>query len=621
MKYTPTEGEAMAIRIIKDEKSNWEEGIVWITDKIAYKMRNLVQKARRNFFGVFTNDVDPTTQREKIFVPFTEWTSETMIKNIDIDTKDIEVKAKHGGAYKIAWIAQMALKYYLDKMNFGKAINDTLRNTVIDGTGVLKVWREGKNILLKTVDRLNIIVDPSAPSIDESSGVIERHIMTLPEFNEYGWDNSEYVDGVDNIDRVGGITNTSQITTEVPYVEVFERYGYLPKFCITENEKDRENYVYCQVCVSGLDRNPVVHKIKEVKGNPYQEFKLKEVLNRFDGRGIPEMVFNIQAYINEIINIRLNTARVVQLGLWKARGSITPQQLKRLFSSNVIKLDASSDIERLDTGTISESSYRDEEQAYMWGRRQTGTTQEEEMASSRPATNAMIDQQSVAKGYDLVLEGIYLSLNKLIKDKLFPLIRQTITSVDTVRITGDMKDISKMDEEFTNTYVATKIEEMKSTPEGRNKLENDVMSLVEQGIPLEQAEQQVVEEYKQMVLNETKKLGQDRFPEITKDMFNTDFDIVINPTYEQINKAAVSNGLLNAAKVLSNAGVPPHMMKDVFAELFDVMGLDAEKLTEKISEPVAAPLPGQEPGNMGMPVSEVAGGSPEVQMANALQTG
>lgn len=564
--YYPTEQELMAISLVKNEKSNWEEGIVWVTDKVGFKMRPVVKKARKNYFGIFDQEKDPTTDREKLFIPLTEWTVETVLKNIDIDTKDIDVKAKNPKAHTVARIFKYILRSYLDKINFGKVLNDILRNTAIDGTHFVKVWKEDNEIKIRNIDRLNMVFDPSTL---EDTPYIERNVLTLPEFKEYGWENADMVKGTNSYDRTGGETMPiSQVDTEIPYVEVWERYGWMPKFCITGKDSDKEEYVYGVIVVSGIsDTQPIVHKIKEVKTHPYQPFKFKEILNRGDGRGIPEMLFNIQAYLNEVINIRLNTSRIVQLGLWKAKGNITPQQVKKFFQTSVIKLDLNSDFERLDTGTIDPSSYKDEEQAYQWSQRVTQSQREDELTSSKPATNAIIEERGAAKGYDLVMENIKLSIVRLIEDKIIPIIKQLIKDGDIIRITGNPNDLRELDYKLAEQLVYKEMEDFKSAngvypftteDEMNAEIEKVVKSLGEQ--------------------------GEDRYIEARKKLFDTEFDIDIQIGDEQMNKALMVQALDKSVSTLVNAGVPVSMLKDPLIEMFDTMGLDGDKLVSKIDE-------------------------------------
>lgn len=591
--YQPTEQELMAIDIVKSEKEAWDNGTVWVTDKVAFEMKKVVKKARKNYFGIFDQEDDPVTGRKKLFIPLTEWTVENMLKNIDIDTRDVNIKAKNDKGFKVARIAKYVLRHFLEDIGFGKLLNAILRNTTIDGTCFVKTWKEGKELKTRLIDRLNMIYDPS--SFEESSGVIERNILTLPEFQEYEWNNGEYVEGIKNVDRTGfDLTNLASIDTQVPYVEVFERYGYFPNFILTGKDEDRENYIYGVIIISGLNGTPVFHEAKEVKEHPYSIFRLKEILNRADGRGVPEMLFNSQAYLNETVNIRLNTSRVVQSGFWQAQGNITPQQIKKFFQTGVIKLDNSSAFTRLDTGTIDPSSYKDEEQVYQWSQRVTQTQREDDLAASQPATNSLIEQRGAAKGYDLIMEGFKIDLADMIKKKFMPIIRKIITKGDIIRITGDPSDLKDIDEELTRHAVYNRIEASKNDPNNRFDLEKDVLKYMDQGMDLKQAEKAVIEEYVAKTMKELDAMGEDRYVELSKYLFNTDYDVQITLGDEQMNRAIIMQGLDKAIQTLVAAGVPVSMLKEPLSELFDVMGLDGDKLVSKIDDVEAAKIKAQE---------------------------
>jgi len=563
--YTPTEGEKEALRIIKSEIINWERGTVWVTDDVSFDMTDVVKKARKNYFGIFKQKKDPVTGRKKIFIPLTEWTVEIILKNIDIDTKDISVKAKNPSAYKMSKIFKYVLRYYLDKLNFGKTLNSKLRNTAIDGTCYDKTWKEKGELMHKNIDRLNIYRDPSETDFTENSTIIERNLLTLPEFREYDWDNSAFVEGADSYDRSGMDGKVQR--TEIPMVEMHERYGYLPDFCVTSKEKDRKTYSYYLLIMSGLGENEIVHKIKKVKTNPYICYPYKEVLNRADGRGAGEMLFNLQAYLNEVLNTRLNTSRIAQMGLWHAKGNITPQQIKKLFTTSVLKTDMGSEFTKLNTGTVDPSSYKDEEQIYMMSQRVTQTMNEDEMAASQPATNALIQEKGSAKNYDLLMENFSLALTQLIEKKFIPIIKEIITPGEILRITGDPTDLKALDEKLARNLVYSEMEKAKQ--------ETGMYPILEE----EQMEQEI-----QRVLAELAELGDDRYLEVNKEMFDTDFDVNVVIGDESMNKAVVAQNLTNAFSTLANLGVPAPLLKEPLKELFETLGLDGEKLTATIDE-------------------------------------
>lgn len=575
MQYTPTDEEKEVIRIIQSEKTNWEDGHVFVVDKVQFIMKNVVKKARKNYFGIFNSPKDPVTKREKIFIPLTEWTVETMLKNIDIDTKDIDVKARNTNAYLKAEVFRHILKKKLDEINFGQTLNRWLRRVAIDGTAYLKAYEEDGKLGVAVVDRLNMIADPSVECLDDSAGITERFILSKPEFDELNLDWKEYVDGVTSIDRTGiEAFSPSVQSTEIPYVELFERYGYFPEYVITGKEEDKKTFFYGKATVTGLNGTPVVHSVVKLdeEENPYGEGKLKEVPNRLDGRGIPEMLFNIQAYLNEVVNTRMNKARIVQLGLFKMKGNVTPQQFAKLFTTGGIKLDQSSEIEAMNTGSIDPSTYKDEEQAYQWGTRVTGTTNEDDQAASRPATNALLEQQGASKGYNLRIEDLMLSLGKFIEKKMLPIIKKEMLADkgSLVRVTGDPKIFEKLDESLIRNQVYKNIESMSPT-------EKQMMR--DSGVDMEMFVQQGMERMKA--------LGEDRYIPIIEDLFDIEYDIKVVTSDESINRSVMASMLQNTLGILASSGLP---VRDTLKELYDTMGLDGEKLIQ--DQPVQLPQQG-----------------------------
>jgi hypothetical protein len=139
-----------------------------------------------------------------------------------------------------------------------------------------------------------------------------------------------------------------------------------------------------------------------------------------------------------------------------------------------------------------------------------------------------------------------------------------------------------------------KLNQMKQDPMGKMELEQSVMELIQQGMPLEQAENQIIDMTKDGIMDELKTQGEDRFPQISKKLFDTDFDISLEIGDEQINKGVMVQQLIQAMGILGNLGMP---VADVAREIFDTLGLDAERLVQKLQ-----PMP-QTPG----------GGVPQLQ--------
>lgn len=99
------------ISTVKKEKTSWDEETVFVTDKVAFLMRNLIKNCRKNYWGIFKNQRDPITGRKKTWVPLTEWLVETTVKNTDMDSKDLNFRAKIFKAIGLTSLVRSIVKH------------------------------------------------------------------------------------------------------------------------------------------------------------------------------------------------------------------------------------------------------------------------------------------------------------------------------------------------------------------------------------------------------------------------------------------------------------------------------------------------------------------------------
>ena len=64
--------EAEALALINSERRSYEDAVAFVTDRVAFNMRNLIRVLRKNYWGIFNEPVDKVTGRKKIWVPFTQ---------------------------------------------------------------------------------------------------------------------------------------------------------------------------------------------------------------------------------------------------------------------------------------------------------------------------------------------------------------------------------------------------------------------------------------------------------------------------------------------------------------------------------------------------------------------
>ncbi len=605
-----TREELEAINLIKSERAIWTDMQVQLTDKVYFNCQNIIKKAKKNYFGVFDDQYDPVTKKKKIWLPLSRDMIETTVKNIDIDSKDISVRAKKPDSYYTAALVRYLLAAYLDKINFGQLLNRVIRKCSTEGVAVLKKFNNGKNLTVSLVENLNFLTDPTCNYLKESAGNHENHWLTNYELSTYAWDNLDKVVGTTSVERIQNYPVPSQI----PYSKITERWGIIPKNLLTQNPADKTKYTEGVIIVSNIDTNPIVHLIAENKTGkrPYQEFRTKMYDGRWLGIGVAEDLFDLQAYINEIFNIRLNTARIKQLGLFEIRkgSGITPQKLAQLYAGGgILVSQLGRDIKELQTTDTKVSSYKDEDQAYLWSQRLTGAWEigrGEQLPATMPATTAMLQQQGMNTGFSLQQEELGFCISQFIEDLILPDMLNNLTDKDIVRITGDPKELKALDDTYVNNLVNDEIVNYY----GRNGYYPTEME---------------IESEKQKLMTELAKQGKDRFLNIKKSIFKPN-DIVdsvdIFVTGEGFDKMVMARQLndllVNYSRI---AGVNIDQDK-IVAELLDLMGLGSERFIR--NQPVQpVPMnpslaPQQAPQQ---PVMQVQGGNEQVANATTMERG
>lgn len=566
--------EREAIALTKREVTAWEQSHVFVTEKVAFAMRNLIRQCRKNYWGVFDEPIDPTTGRKKIWVPLTESVTESAVKNIDLDTKDINFRAKHAGAVGYTHLVRSAVKHELDEMYFGEHLDQLLRNVAIDGTAVWKTFEqkeEGKYcVKIRPVDLLNFYTDPTAPTLHESSANIERALIPVSDFMKMSeWKNKEKASVTKSTARVDEMfnANNTDVTGETPFVEVWERWGLTPKSLITGDLKDKDTYVEAQIVISSLLKNPVVHFIKENKDcRPYEEAWYSRIANRWYGRGIAEKLLMMQTWMNTVVNIRINRSYVQQLGIFKIRrgSGVTPQMLSRLAANGAVQVDDMKDLEQLVVQEASMASYKDEDVIQTWAARVTSAFEVvtgEALPASTTAT-AVAQQSSTARSeFELIKEGIGMFLQRWINDHVLPIVEKNLKPDHVLRLTGNPDELRALDEQIVNKMLYAEVQKM--IGEGKFIDPNS----------LQFAQQSAIQKFQAM--------GKDRYVPIDEGIDADDYTAEVYITNEEFDKGVMVQNLLTVLQMA------PEIKDQTLKHIFDLMGLDPVSFAPALPQAVA----------------------------------
>ena len=138
---------------------------------------------------------------------------------------------------------------------------------------------------------------------------------------------------------------------------------------------------------------------------------------RWPGEGIPEMLFGLQEYANEVVNTRRANNKVLQNGIFLIRkgSGITPDMLSAITAGGGLSVsNINNDIKQLQVQDFRQSSYTDEDRIQLMADRVTGAfdiTRGEVGRASASATATLTRDRNIRDTFVLV-QKIWDSLLK-----------------------------------------------------------------------------------------------------------------------------------------------------------------------------------------------------------------
>lgn len=573
-KYLAADIAQKAIDIVDGERKRWMDSVSFVTDRVAFQMRNLIRVLRKNYWGVYDIPRDPMTGRDKVWIPLSRTMVEGVVKNIDLDTKDISFRAKNDKGYNITKLIRALVRKFLDAVFFGETLDEMERALAIDGTVVWK-FIEGRDakgrpkLIRKNVDLLNVYIDPTEDNIQSAFRFTERGLMLPSEIEQMtGWINRKETGGgtllgSKMISRIDGqYTPISQGTT-ANYRDVWEMWGKIPQSLITGkyDPDGDDDLIDGHIVVSGLDvRDPKCHLIEknlkaDAEGNilkPYEEVRYAKVSNRWYGLGVCERLLMLQIWMNTIVNIRINRAYVSQLGLFKIRkgAGITPQMLSRLGANGAIVVNDVNDLVQMEMQEASQASYTDEKNIIDWGQRDTGAfdvSVGEPTPSSKPATTSVLENNSAKSGFKLVKDAIGSFLERCIDRHMLHIIANGVDVGELIEV-SDKEDI----EPLIDSIIA-----------------EDAMKALEamyaKGIvPSQEKLQQAMETAKEKLVKRD-----NIFIKLVKKLISSHVYTKVFVTNEEMDPSVVVQNIISVMKM-----VPPEAQMPLVKEAMDLMGID-----------------------------------------------
>lgn len=587
--------EAEAINIVDRERVNWEDAVCYVTEKVGFRMREMIRTFRKNYWGIFDEPTDQSTQREKMWVPLVRTLTEDVVKNIDLDQKDLQFRARLPEGYEITDITRPYVQEYLEKMFFGEILDATERQLCIDGTVVWKTTKDENGQLdRRTVDLLHIYIDPTEESIQSAFRFTERGLMTPDEIAAMtGWWNRDGLVGSQTLSKNDirvGAQGFQGIPTTGRFIDVWELWGKIPKKLITADFKadDAEDYVEGHIIVSGFGSGDKrVHLIELNKNKdkfgktikPYEEVRAAKIAGRWYGLGIGERALALQEWMNTVVNLRINKSYISQLGLFKIRkgSNITPQMLARLPSNGAITVTQMDDIQQFDVEPVDQTSYKDEEVITEWAQKVTQAypvSTGEQLPASQSATAVATQNTSAKTGYSMMKDAIGFFLERWMDRHALPIIADTIGIDDIVNLSSSDDEYRKLVERVVSSKAKEQLDDLyaKGIVPSEQQIQDEMLSQIE-------------------VLSKKPNL----FVTLTKKIIATQLDTKFYVTNEDLDTTVTVQNLI------SMLNLAPEYKDATVKQIYDLMGLAQPRQN---AQPQQQPQQGQPQPQQGQPTQQ-----------------
>ena len=295
------------LSLVKGEIEEFYKAYIDFGGGYTFKQYEVIENVYRYLNQMFLENIKDDEGVEKLFYDVISWRCEIATKEIDIDLKDIRVVAEEASPW-YAFCVEKLLKHYLQQplfngKDFSHFLNEVCERYPAWGHVVAKKVKDK----IYLVDLRNLVCDPTAPFLQKSNFIIERHFYTPLEFQKLPFPEEKkqkvlslYKEGKTAIFKGKGF-----YTQETGMIEVWERYGLLPESAFGKNSTNPV-LTRCICSFAFSDRDEVfgimLSEPEIIDEIPYKEVKWEEIEGRWLGRGLVEKAFYPIRRINEIMH-------------------------------------------------------------------------------------------------------------------------------------------------------------------------------------------------------------------------------------------------------------------------------------------------------------------------------
>lgn len=561
-------------------------------------------------------------------------------KNIDLDTKDVNVETDLEDKYWMSWVLRMELQEWMKEYKFGKLLNDLSDELPKYGSVVWKKTLEedddGNNsVCIKSVDLRDLILDQSAESMKDSQIVAERLVMTSKQVQdkvEDGWDAAAVKELTrvpnmpikkDHFIRDRDIENAGaySLTDVLPQIDVYELWGWIPEnflplqamidMGIDPEKPDPTKFRYIMAVIGGLETGAQNHILycqeAQEEDFPYKEVHMRKMRGRWLGMGNTELLLPFQVRMNELVNRFFMALRLGSVHLFQTTGKMLQKNLLQDAQDGDI-IQSSQPINPIATEIRAFAQYQNEIKNIEARADDICSTPEivtgESMPAATPFRLGATLGANAAKIFDYMRQNCGMFIADVMYDWVLPNIADNLTEEHTLSLMGSTDELAAFNESYRKSVLYTQLKDFVLNA-GRLPTEAEFATA-------------------EKALNDQMKSGGDKKLIVKAGFFKAeDMDearIVCDPTGETENKAAQTETMGNLLQIITSN---PAIMQDsnarmIIGRIMENAGISPLRLSGFVSQPAPAQpeLPPGASGPNGAPAAP--GGAPGAPASPAM---
>ena len=494
---------------IQQQIKAFNELPVRIVDGYDFKQSDTLKRIYLYQNGKFYDQV--SDKDDRVFFDITTPTIRNAAKNIDLDTKDIQIRGTSGeSSYFKSWLYRRKAKDWLHENGIAKKLNSIPEK--VSGVGTIVVKKVEGSRVFDFVDLRNLACDPTAEFLN-NGWTDERHYYTPLELRaqvERGWDKDKIEEAIKNFTTyrqenfVGEIDSSTKTQKDAQYICVHEYYGYVEKRYLTDNHEDTDlvlsNFIVILPAESGKKDNDkrtreglTLFKT-ELKEMPYKELHYRRVAGRWLGKGLYEECFPMQEVENTRGNWLLTAMEISQKIVFQTRSKTALQNvLNDIDNGSILKFASLKNkpnepmLERVDTQIKDNASSNLLEQNLQRVLQNLTNSFEvttgETLPSGTPYSLGALMNQNANKLFDFIREEYGVFLEEIFNDWVLPELEKEMKKDGIVEI-FEKDEMEYIREHLTNWHVWDSIKKslmngMKPTSAQVSLIENFVKQQLE----------------------------------------------------------------------------------------------------------------------------------------------